>query len=135
MKNVMIFFCSIVITIFLFAKPAFSLDTSSSLLCSVINVAECSTIDGCFESTAATFGLPQFVEIDFEMNMIRAVGKDQEGKESKIKNLEQLESSIVMQGVENGRSWTVVIGSRGAMTATVSESDLGFVIFGACIEY
>ena len=123
------------ICILISVTPAFSLDTSSSLLCSVINVAECSTTDGCFESTAATFGLPQFVEIDFEKNMIRAVGEGQEVKKSKIKNLEQLESSIVMQGVENGRSWTVVIGNRGAMTATVSESDLGFVVFGACIAY
>ena len=109
------------------------LDTSSSLLCSVINVAEYSLEEDCFEGTAETFDLPQFVRIDLQNNIISEVGVNTTQRKSKITNLKRVDNSLIMQGIENGRSWSVIVDREtGKMSATASEARVGFVIFGAC---
>jgi len=41
---------------------------------------------------------------------------------------------LILQGVENGRGWTLAITeTSGKMVLTVSGNEEGFVVFGACI--
>ena len=133
MRNLVLIFIGI-FTITLISTPAaFSLDTSSPLLCSVISASECSLEDGCVVGTAETYDLPQFVKLDFQKNMISEVGENSLKRESKIKNHERIENKIVIQGVENGRAWSVIVDEKtGKMSAAVSEERIGFVVFGAC---
>jgi hypothetical protein len=38
-----------------------------------------------------------------------------------------------MQWMHNGRGWTLVISEEsGKMSATISDDQVGFVLFGAC---
>lgn len=109
------------------------IDTSSPLLCSVINAAEYTLDEGCFEGTAESFDLPQFVKIDFSNNLISEVGANSRGRKSRILNFKNIENTFMLQGIENERSWSVIVeGDTGKMSATVSEARAGFVIFGAC---
>jgi hypothetical protein len=40
---------------------------------------------------------------------------------------------MILQGIEDGRGWSIIISEdTGKMTATASQDDVGFVIFGAC---
>ena len=116
------------------AHPAFAeLDTSNPLLCSVINVAEYSLEEDCFEGTAETFDLPQFIRIDFQNNIISEVGENTRQRKSKISNFKRVDNSVILQGIENGRSWSVIVDKEtGKMSATTSEARVGFVVFGAC---
>jgi hypothetical protein len=134
MRNLTILIATVCLCIFSSALPAFSLDTSAPLLCSVINAAEYSLDGGCFEGTAESFDLPQFVRIDFQNKTISEVGENSQERKSEFKNLEQVNNTSIIQGIGNGRSWSVVIGDDGKMSAAVSESDLGFIVFGACIS-
>jgi hypothetical protein len=43
---------------------------------------------------------------------------------------------MVLQGSENGRGWTMVISEEtGKVSATVSDDQVGFVIFGASTKF
>ncbi len=134
MRNLVFILIGILITTLIPAPAAFSFDTSSPLLCSVISASEYSLEEGCLEGTADSFDLPQFVKFDLQKKMIFEVGETGRDRKSKIVNHTKTEDQLIMQGVENGRSWTAVIGDHGKLTATVSDSDFGFVIFGACIS-
>ncbi len=116
------------------AHPAIAeLDTSNPLLCSVINVAEYSLGEECFVGTAESFDLPQFVRIDFQNNIISEAGENTEARKSRIINVKHIDNSVIMQGIENGRSWSMIVEKKtGKMSATVSEERIGFVVFGAC---
>ncbi len=109
------------------------IDKSSPMLCSVINAAEYSLDGGCFEGTAEDFNLPQFIKIDFQKNTISEVGEDTKNRKSRIINFKHIDNKFIMQGVENGRSWGIIIeGKTGKMSATASDEEVGFVVFGAC---
>ena len=134
MRNLVLIFIGILAITLISAPAAFSLDTSSPLLCSVINASDCSVEDGCVKGTADSFDLPQFIKFDLQKKVIFEVGDTGMNRKSEIVNLTNTEDQLIMQGVENGRSWSAVIGEQGKMTATVSDSKFGFVIFGACLR-
>jgi hypothetical protein len=57
-------------------------------------------------------------------------------QETPIKHLEPFDSSLILQGVESGRAWSMVIAKEtGKTSATVFDDQVGFVIFGACIPF
>jgi hypothetical protein len=66
--------------------------------------------------------------------------RSREAGESKnvtpIKNVELVDGNIVLQGVEGSRAWSMVIAKEtGKISATVSDNQVGFVVFGACIPF
>ena len=64
---------------------------------------------------------------------INAVIAEGTGRESPIRNLEHLNGSIILQGGQNGRGWTMTISEEtGRMSSTISSTEEGFIIFGAC---
>jgi hypothetical protein len=114
--------------------PAAESDTSSPLLCSVINAAEYTLDEGCLEGTADSFDLPQFIKIDLKNQTINEVGENTKKRTSKIINLKRIDSKIIMQGIENGRSWSVIIDEKtGKMSAAASDEGIGFVVLGYCL--
>jgi hypothetical protein len=55
---------------------------------------------------------------------------------TKIKNFEHTNGNMLLQGSENGRGWTMVISEEtGKVSATVSDDQVGFVIFGASTKF
>jgi len=51
-----------------------------------------------------------------------------------IKEQVSMDGMLILQGVENGRGWTLSIAeATGKMVLTVSGDEEGFVVFGACI--
>jgi hypothetical protein len=103
-------------------------------LCSVINAAEFSLEEGCFEGTAESFELPQFIRLDLKNNIISEVGENTKKRSSKIINLKRIDTKLILQGIENGRSWSVIVEEKtGKMSATASDEGIGFVVLGACI--
>ena len=109
-------------------------DGSSPLLCAVIEVFECSLESNCTEVVAESVNIPQFIMIDFKNNKISTPKGSVEKRESAIKNFEQNNGTLFLQGVEHGRGWSIAVAEdTGKMTGTASEGEGGFVVFGACI--
>jgi hypothetical protein len=125
------------VTLFLFLWPlqlgAVDFDGSGPLLCAVIDVVECGVENGCQEGTAESIDIPQFIKIDFEKNMASGSVAGGEVREVQIERKEHDSGMLVMQGGQEGRGWSMVIGEEtGKMSLTVSGDRFGFVIFGAC---
>ena len=108
-------------------------DGSAPLICAVIEVFECSVEQDCFEGSVESMNIPQFVKIDFANNKITTTEETAETRESPINNFDKADGMLILQGIQNGRGWSMVIAEdTGKMTATASGSGGAFVIFGAC---
>jgi len=58
---------------------------------------------------------------------------DGSGRKSQIKASGIVDNQLMLQGVENGKAWSIVIASEGgAFGASVVEDDGLFAIFGNC---
>ncbi len=56
-----------------------------------------------------------------------------DSKTTSIKTFEQTDGQLILQGAENQRVWSMLITKEnGKMSASVSGSDYGFLLFGAC---
>jgi hypothetical protein len=108
-------------------------DGTANLICAAIDVVGCVDGSSCVEGQARTFELPGFMFVDFEKKLIRATGESGHKEVSPIKNFEQTEKQVILQGVENHRGWSAAIDRQtGRMTVTSAGSDVSFMIFGAC---
>jgi hypothetical protein len=108
-------------------------DGKSSLVCAAIDVVGCVNGPGCMEGQASSFELPQFMFVDFEQKQVRATGESGLKEVSPIRNFEQTEQQMILQGVENQRGWSAAIDRQtGKMTITSAGPDVSFMIFGAC---
>ena len=128
---------SIMLVTFIFIAPyhlaVASFNGSSPLLCVVTKALECSVENGCNEGTVERMNIPQFIRIDFKNYKISTPEGSEEYRESAIRNFEQHNGRLILQGIENSRGWSIVIAEdTGKMTGTASEGEGGFVVFGAC---
>jgi len=105
-------------------------DGSIPMLCVPTVVTECGADGDCRRGTAASVNLPEFLKVDVKAMRVYAEGT---GRESPIRNLEHMNGHLIIQGGQNGRGWTMTIAEEtGRMSSTISTSDEGFIIFGAC---
>jgi hypothetical protein len=127
----------IVLLTSIFSAPyqlsAAGFDGSEPLLCAVIKAVECDVERGCQEASVEDMNLPRFIKVDLDKNKISGKKEDGSKRETNIKVIEQVDNKLIMQGSEQGRGWSIVIGKdTGKMSATVSADEVGFVVFGAC---
>ena len=112
---------------------AAGLDGTANLVCAAIDVVGCVNGPGCLEGQARDFELPQFMFVDFQQKLVRATAESGRKEVSPIKNFEQTEKQVILQGVENHRGWSAAIDRQtGKMTVTSAGPDVSFMIFGAC---
>ena len=113
------------------ADAAGKYDGSVPMLCVPTVVTECGADGECRRGTASSVNLPQFLKVDAKGH--EGVSTKETGRESPIRNLEHLTGSIILQGGQNGRGWTMTISEEtGRMSSAISSTDEGFIIFGAC---
>ena len=114
---------------------AAGLDGKSNLVCAAVDVIGCTNGPGCREGTANSFGLPQFMFVDFNKQEIQATDETGLDVVSEIKSSEITEQQIILQGIENHRGWSVTIDkANGKMTVASSGSGVSFMVFGACTD-
>lgn len=108
-------------------------DGSSPLLCVPIEIMECGAEEGCLSTTAEIASIPQFIRIDFAKKKAHGTLENGAVREVDIERMERENGTLVLQGGQQGRGWTVTIGEdTGRMTLTASGDRYGFVVFGAC---
>jgi hypothetical protein len=107
-------------------------DGSAPMLCAVTAVSEC-TADGKCERSAPQAGnnLPTFMRVDVKGEVLRA--DDGSGRKTEIKGSSVVDDRLMLQGIENGKAWSMVIKSdTGRWGGSVVEDDGSFALFGAC---
>mgnify|MGYP001828897809 CR=1 FL=1 len=114
---------------------AAQLEGSEALLCAVGQITECDADGKCHPVTTEMAMIPRFLKINFEQKTISATEESNRTDVSVLKNVERVDGRLIIQGAENGRGWTLVISEKtGKMSATVSDENVGFVVFGACTK-
>jgi hypothetical protein len=115
------------------SASAAELDGSSNLVCAAVNVVACAEGPGCVQGLAKTFELPEFLFMDFKGKLVRAHRESGITEVSPFKNVEESNTQLIVQGVENGHGWGISIDRKtGRMTATLSGEQVSYMVFGAC---
>ena len=109
-------------------------DGSKPLLCATIETFECGPGSDCYRGTAQRINVPQFLKINFKEKKISGTRESGEALTTKIESMESMDGNLILQGVQNGKAWSMVImGTNGKTTLSVSGDQVGFVVFGACM--
>jgi hypothetical protein len=115
-----------------YAVLAGTYDGSVPLLCAVLQVIECEAGTECQQGSAESVNLPPFVKVDVPRKMLSTTEAAAEQRTSPIRHVEQLDGQLILQGGEGQRAWSLIIAdSTGKLTATITDDQIGFVIFGA----
>ena len=119
-----------------YARAAGPYDGSVALICALIEVMDCAPRADCQRGAPESVNLPHFIKLNFTEKTLSTTEAAQKKRATPIKNIEQFDSSMILQGVEDGRPWSVVIAKdTGKMSATVADDQVGFVVFGACTPF
>lgn len=106
-------------------------DGSMPLLCAPNIILECEETGDCHQHTVESANISPFVAINFEQKTMSDTANH--SRTSMIKHLEHIDGHLVLQGVEHGRGWSIVIDEEtGFLSASTVDEGVGFVIFGAC---
>jgi hypothetical protein len=109
------------------------LDGSVPILCAMIMATECDRWGACDPVDPESAGFPQFVRVNVGQKALEAT--DGSGRKTEIQSvtLAKDQQRLLLQGGEQGRLWSVVIGQRsGEMTASILDHDGGFLVSGSC---
>jgi hypothetical protein len=109
------------------------MDGSAPFLCAMIAATECDRWGVCDPIDPAAAGFPPFVRVNVGQKALEAT--DGSGRKSTIQSatLAKDQQRLMLQGGEQGRLWSAVIGQRsGEMTASILDHDGGFVVSGTC---
>ena len=120
---------------FLWASPAASgpFDGSAALVCAYMQTYECNGEKKCQRGDADDVRIPDFVRIDFDKKTITALDEERRGETTTIRHIERTEGRIILQGVEGGRGWSLLLSeATGDTVLTVSDDQDAFVVFGEC---
>jgi hypothetical protein len=113
--------------------PAAELDGSVPILCAVMAVTECDRWGVCEPADAGAAGFPPFVRVNVGGKALEAT--DGSGRKTAIHSAAVVKEKerLLLQGGEQGRGWSVVIGQKtGDMTAAIVDHDGGFLVSGVC---
>ncbi len=114
------------------ASAAGKYDGTAPMLCAVTAMSECEANGQC-QRTAPQAGnnLPTFLRVDVKARTLTA--NDASGRKTEIKASSLVDGQLMLQGIENGKAWNMVIGSEtGKWGGSIVEDDGAFAVFGAC---
>ena len=113
-----------------FARAA-DFDGSRKLLCAPTDAVQCEGAGECVRAEVEDLNVPKFLIIDFKNKKLAGTAEGAAG--TPIQNVEKLENQTVLQGIQNGRGWSIVIDTAsGDLSMAVAGDDISFVIFGVC---
>ena len=118
---------------------AASIDGVAPVICASLEAVQCMKAPGarhaCARGPASALNVPQFVRLDFANKKVTATKEGGEEKSSTIASVSRGNGHIIVQGVDNGRGWSLVLEENtGRMAASVVADEEGMIVFGACTQ-
>jgi hypothetical protein len=102
------------------------------LLCAITEVIECDSHGECTPLEAEEVGLPDFLIVDLESKKIMEA-TTVSLRESRFASHSPVEGLTILSGVDGMRGWSAVLSSENTrVTASVSDEEAGFIVFGHC---
>ena len=114
-------------------SSAAGLDGTGNIVCAAMDVVACVDDAACVQGTVKSFDLPQFVVLDTQKKVMRAAYESGHKGTSPVKNIEHSGEHLILQGIENGRGWSISVNTKsGNMSGALAGDGVSFLIFGQC---
>ena len=127
--------CTFTILGLMAAAPlaADSLKDTNRLLCAPGDVSHCVADVGCNSGLAESENIPEFIEVDLKRKTLATTKASGEGRTTPIGSQQRKDGYIYLQGVENGRTFSMVISeTTGNLTFTIATDGETATGFGDC---
>ena len=103
------------------------------LLCTSVQATVCDTYGDCEIGPPWNWDIPQFIEIDLDDKLLRSTKASGENRETAIKNMQQTDGILFLQGIQRGRAFSFVIDeASGMMSVAIAADGRTISVFGAC---
>lgn len=117
------------------AALADNLANSDRLLCATSKIVVCFEDGDCIEMLPWEANVPQFLIVDTKKKTLSTTKASGENRSTPIRTLLREDGTIIFQGIEAGRAFSVVIDEEfGVLTAAVSRDGASVSVFGACTD-
>ena len=117
------------------STSASAIDTQEAIQCAIMETVACGPRMGCETGGADLVNLPDFIQVDIPEGQVTGNRLDGSELSTQIERVEELEGATIIQGGEEGLGWTILLNAEtGHLTVSGSRDDVGFLIFGACIQ-
>ena len=127
--------CFVILVVVLASMPAAADDLTGAdrILCTSVQATVCFAEGDCEIGLPWSWGIPQFIEVDFEKETLSTTKASHESRETTFKSYERSEGLILLQGVERGRAFSFVIEEEtGLLSAAIATDQMTVSVFGAC---
>lgn len=117
-------------TALLLSTQAFAedFDGSKALICAPVEAIDCSPGQDCIRGTPDDIGAPNFIRIDFARKTVSGAKQT-----TPFEVTANADGHLLLRGTELGYGWTLALDhASGKMTATLTDVEGAFVMFGSC---
>jgi hypothetical protein len=109
------------------------IDGSKSAVCAALSAVVCISGEGCAQGSSEAINVPKFFHVNFAEQTIRATRPNGKKIASKIRSKTREKGELILQGIENGRGWSMAISEKsGRSTISVAGDEIAYTVFGAC---
>ena len=109
------------------------LKDTNRMLCVPGQVSHCVVGAGCNSGPPKDENIPEFIEIDLKRKTLATTEASGEGRSTPIHKQAREAGYIYLQGVENGRSFSIVLSENtGDLTLAVAADGETATSFGSC---
>lgn len=106
---------------------------ADKLLCASAQLSACFDDGECMPLPPSAVKVPPFILVDLAGKKLSTTPASGEDRVTPIRNMERADGRIILQGVERGRAFSLLIDeASGALTAAVARDGVGVVVFGNC---
>lgn len=106
------------------------IDGETALVCDLVEASLCDGVASCGRIEFSEIDLPPVYTVDFAAKQLAS---EDGQRTSPIASQELLDAVLVLQGLQNGRGWSMVIDrATGHLSATIADIEGALVIAGAC---
>ena len=93
-----------------------------NLLCTVLDTHVCIDASGCANALAEDLNIPRFIRLDTKTGKLSTTPASGENRESEAESVRRENGQIVLQGVEQGRLYSLLIQESTGLSTFASVS-------------
>lgn len=109
------------------------LEDANRMLCVPGDVSYCAADIGCKTELPEDKNIPEFIEVDLKRKTLATTKASGEGRSTPIGSQQRQDGHIYLQGVENGRTFSMVISeTTGNLTFAIATDGETATGFGDC---
>lgn len=110
-----------------------SVENERNILCTVLETHVCVEAAGCVDVLAEEMNIPRFVRIDTKTGKVATTRASGENRETTAGSVNRAEGRIVLQGVEDGRAFSMYVEeSTGLSTFAAAAAGRSVTAFAVC---